>query len=78
MDNENIAIVPDAAQNGDIVCVFNGLSSVCVLRPLSRGDWRLISGDCAVFDVHAQTYYEYYAEEIFRRNDCALENFIIH
>lgn len=49
MDNGELAIVPANVLDSDVMCIFPGAISVCVLRPDGDGNWILISGDCYLF-----------------------------
>jgi hypothetical protein len=49
MDDNRLAIAPDAACAGDVVCLLPCGQSLCVLRPHQDLYWKLISGDCHVF-----------------------------
>ncbi|KAH6878522.1 heterokaryon incompatibility protein-domain-containing protein [Alternaria rosae] len=49
MQNGELAIVPGAAQDGDVVCIVAGATAPCVLRQSRGGCWMLVSGDCHIF-----------------------------
>lgn len=50
MDNDGLAIAPEAARAGDVICIFQGGQSPCILRSHQENYWKLISGDCHIFD----------------------------
>jgi hypothetical protein len=50
MDNDELAIAPEAARAGDVICIFQGGQSPCILRSHQERYWKLISGDCYIFD----------------------------
>ena len=43
--NGTIGVSPDYSREGDVVCVFRGSLSPCLLRRRTDGDWAMISGD---------------------------------
>ena len=50
MQNGGLAIVPGAAQDGDVVCILAGASAPCLLRQCRDSRcWILVSGDCHIF-----------------------------
>jgi hypothetical protein len=49
MDNDELAIVPASVRDGDVICIFPGAVSACVLRQIGHRHWALISGDCCLF-----------------------------
>jgi hypothetical protein len=58
MDNDQLAIVPEAAQPGDIVCILRGTVTPCLLRRDCDGCWSLVSGDCYIFGIDWETVSE--------------------
>jgi hypothetical protein len=49
-DSDGLAIAPEAARAGDVICIFQGGQSPCILRSHQENYWKLISGDCYIFD----------------------------
>ena len=57
MQDGGRAIVPGAAQDGDVVCILEGAIAPCLLRQRRDECWLLVSGDCHIFgdDPHTIT-----------------------
>jgi hypothetical protein len=49
LENSELAIVPGSVQDGDVVSILQGTISACILRPIGKEYWILVSGDCFVF-----------------------------
>jgi hypothetical protein len=58
MDNDQLAIVPGAAQPGDVVCILFGTVTPCLLRRDRDDCWILVSGDCHIFGIDWETVRE--------------------
>jgi hypothetical protein len=49
LDNGELAIVPGATQEKDVVCILSGTCSPCALRSKPGGSWSLVSGPVVSF-----------------------------
>ena len=74
MDDDELAIVPEAAQPGDIVCIISGTLKPCLLREDRDGCWTLISGDCHVFGNHWEKFGEV---DAYIESQYGVENFTL-
>jgi hypothetical protein len=52
IDDDGLAIAPEAAHAGDVICIIQGSQSPCILRSYQERYWKLISGDCHIFNGH--------------------------
>jgi hypothetical protein len=80
MDNDELCIAPSDAQSGDTICAFAGAESTCLLRPLDQGHWKLISGDCFVFNndyEHSSGFPSFDGDVYLENVTGSLERFVI-
>ena len=79
MDDGGLAIVPEAARPGDLICALSGAISPCALRPSSNETWTLISGDCYIFtdDYRARETEFFLCDDFVAYNDHMAEEFVI-
>jgi hypothetical protein len=81
MSNGELIIVPEAVRCGDVVSMFAGADSPCVIRPDGQGGWTLISGDCFVFTEqflsHGTVHGDFWCGTYVKRNQDKVEEFVL-
>jgi hypothetical protein len=71
LGNGELAVVPRAAQCGDVICILSGTVSTCALRSSPDNSWSLVGGDC---DLFTQRFERPDTGEWFVSDDFILEN----
>ncbi len=80
LDNGQLCIAPEGTEVGDTVRIFAKSIAPCILRPNSSGKWRLISGDCFVFQRdyrRSSSWADFGCDEYLKDMELKPEEFII-
>lgn len=80
LDNGELAITPGSVEVKDVICIIPKTDAPCALRPVGKGAWRLMSGDCYIFgpvSMLALTHGGIVLDQYVGRNLDKLQDFLI-
>lgn len=77
LDNNQLGIVAESAQIEDVVCIFPGAHSPCVLRQSMDGHWMLVDGAFFVFtfDYRSEENFDFLCDDYLKDNQDRVEDF---